>query len=311
MSGKDVLAWQKFLDRHGTFGIGNDADGKFGILTESFTKTWQEVRKLPITGQLDETTLRAAVIEGFIPVEIDDSKSTEQSKPVSVDQSQVDIIISVGDIKVWGAGPGLPFWFLSEMTIDADGGYRTYHPDSKSGLDALGNGGKPGNWWALVTDNGKPSGNPIVQGPGDPAPGYYISKTSLENKTYKSTDPRRYVDSESVPYMVLPPQVKDAGGAKLGDMATVINTKNMAFVHAIFADIGPRKHIGEASIQCAKAIGVASNPRTGGTSSKSILYIVYPGSGNGQPRSNEVINNLGSMYFKNLGGINKIKSIMS
>jgi hypothetical protein len=94
------------------------------------------------------------------------------------------------------------------MMIDADGAYRAYHPANK-GLDFLANGGKPGNWWALVTENGKPSGTPVVQGPADPAPGFYISTTSLEDPAFGRKDPRRYVDSESIPYIVLP-------GGKLG-----------------------------------------------------------------------------------------------
>ncbi len=309
MSGEDVLAWQKFLDRHGTFGVGNDADGKFGILTESFTKTWQEVRKLPITGKLDEITLRAAIEEGFVPVEVTITLSSEKEPPIQPMAAR--IIANVGSVLVWGTEQGLPFWFLSEMTIDADGGYRTYHPNSKQGLDALGNGGKPGNWWALVTDNGQPSGNPIVQGPNDPAPGYYISKTSLEDKNYPPSNPKRYVDSESVSYMVLPPQIRDIGGARLGDMATVINTKNMHFAHAIFADIGPKKHLGEASIKCAQLLEIPSSPRTGGTLSKTILYIVYPKSGNGKPRTSEDINSIGSIHFAKLGGMEKIKSIIA
>jgi hypothetical protein len=37
----------------------------------------------------------------------------------------------------------------------------------------------PGNWWALVTRNGRP----IVQGADDPAPGFYVSTTTLVYKT--------------------------------------------------------------------------------------------------------------------------------
>src|ERR1041385_3104569 len=75
------------------------------------------------------------------------------------------------------------FFYESGLMIDADGAYRAYHPDDKPGLDNLGNAGRPGNWWALVTDNGEPSGNPIIQGASDPAPGFYISTTSLEDPT--------------------------------------------------------------------------------------------------------------------------------
>jgi hypothetical protein len=80
-------------------------------------------------------------------------------------------------------GDGSAFFYEAGTMIDADGGYHSYHPDGKSGLDYLGKAGRPGNWWALVTDSGLPSGNPIVQTEHEPAPGFYISTTSLEDPT--------------------------------------------------------------------------------------------------------------------------------
>ena len=65
------------------------------------------------------------------------------------------------------------------MMIDADGALRAYHPDDASGLDRLDHAGAPGNWWGIVTDDGTPGGEPVVQGDGDPAPGFYVSQTSL------------------------------------------------------------------------------------------------------------------------------------
>src|SRR6516164_5607669 len=73
------------------------------------------------------------------------------------------------------------FFYRSGLEIDANGAYHAYHPDGRSGLDYLGNAGQPGNWWALVTDTGQPSGRPVIQTPNDPAPGFYISTTSLED----------------------------------------------------------------------------------------------------------------------------------
>ncbi len=67
------------------------------------------------------------------------------------------------------------FFYESGLMIGADGTYHAYHPDGSSALDYLGNAGQPGNWWALVTDNGQPSGTPLVQTDANPAPGFYIS----------------------------------------------------------------------------------------------------------------------------------------
>jgi hypothetical protein len=54
------------------------------------------------------------------------------------------------------------------MSIDADGSPHAYHKDNTKALDYLANAGKPGNWWALATDNGKSDGNPLVQSAEDP-----------------------------------------------------------------------------------------------------------------------------------------------
>jgi hypothetical protein len=43
------------------------------------------------------------------------------------------------------------------------GAPNAYHPEDK-GLDFLANAGKTGNWWGIVTEDGTPSGKPVVQG---------------------------------------------------------------------------------------------------------------------------------------------------
>src|SRR5436190_8751147 len=75
----------------------------------------------------------------------------------------------------------------SQVDIDADGANGqhglppAYAPSSYGApaLDNLGDAGRPGNWWALATDNGHADGEPIVQTQGQPCPGAYISETSL------------------------------------------------------------------------------------------------------------------------------------
>src|SRR5262245_23790627 len=94
--------------------------------------------------------------------------------------------------------------FEAGMTIDADGSPRAYHPDDKRGLDYLANAGRPGNWWALVCENGQP----IVQRDTDPAPGFYVSTTAYIRPAYAEADPRRYLDSESVHFVVVPSQLR-------------------------------------------------------------------------------------------------------
>ena len=196
--------------------------------------------------------------------------------------------------------------FSAGMTIDADGAYRAYHPNSAKGLDYLANAGKPGNWWALVTHNGKPSGIPVIQKANDPAPGYYISTTSLQDEGCERIDPRRYVDSESIPFFVLP---KGATcGAELGDFGYAIDTRRKTEYGCVFADIGPKDHIGEGSIALARALGIPFNPRKGGTV-QGVVYMVFPGSGSGWPLSNEEIQEKAGELFGDWGGMEAAKEI--
>jgi hypothetical protein len=196
------------------------------------------------------------------------------------------------------------FFYESGMMIDADGGYHAYHPDNKSGLDYLGNAGKPGNWWALVTDNDKPSGSPVIQAKSDPAPGFYVSTTALEDASLNARDPRRYVDAESVNFFVLPGRL--GLGAKLGDFGVVIRPDRNDYDYAIYADLGPAGKIGEASIALAAALGLPSSPKNGGTG-HGVIYIVFPGSQQGWPLSQAQIDQYGAAMFAKWGGLEKVK----
>lgn len=150
--------------------------------------------------------------------------------------------------------------FVAGLQIDADGSPRAYHPRGK-GLDYLANAGKPGNWWGIATDS---KGQPYVQGADDPAPGFYVSTTALQRTGFPKSDPRRYIDSETVPYFVLPLDRYKKWGVKLGAEALVTNLANGKSCTAILADLGPKGKLGEGSIALARALGVPSDPKTGG-----------------------------------------------
>lgn len=163
--------------------------------------------------------------------------------------------------------------FEAGMTIDADGSPRAYHPDDKLGLDYLANAGHPGNWWALVCENGRP----IVQSATDPAPGYYVSTTAYFHAAYGEADPRRYLDSERVCFVVVPSQLRRlVKPIVLGCRAIVTNLANGKTAEATVGDIGPATHLGEGSIALAKALRIPSNPRRGGVST-GIRYEIFPG----------------------------------
>jgi len=196
------------------------------------------------------------------------------------------------------------------MAIDADGAFRAYHPDDRHGLDSLAHAGHPGDWWALVTDNGKSSGRPVVQGKSDPAPGYYVSTTALYDiGKLNPRDPHKYVDALNIPYVVLHP--KALKYARLGDFATVVNLQNGRTSAALVADVSaPDLPVGEGSIALAKALGINSNARNGGKRG-GVVYLIYSGSGNGRPRPLQEIATKSKELLEEWGGLNKLNACLA
>lgn len=188
---------------------------------------------------------------------------------------QEKVLTIIGGVKVYWNEEFISF--TSGMTINADGSPRCYGPKN-SGLDYTANGGHPGNWWAVVTHNGKSSGTPVLQSgqaPQQPLKGMYISTTAYLNKEYSTKDVRRYVDSEKVPYVVTPPQlIGMVAPIVMGCLARV--TYKGRTVDALVGDIGPKSHIGEASMACAAALGINNNPKNGGVPS-GVNYQIFPG----------------------------------
>ncbi|HKP04456.1 MAG TPA: hypothetical protein VJU77_13975 [Chthoniobacterales bacterium] len=173
------------------------------------------------------------------------------------------------------------------MEIDGDGangqtgGVPVYAPKgyTPACLDFIENAGKPGNWFGVVTDTGKPNGNPVEQDDDGPAPGAYVSATSYRWPQLSRIDPLAYVDAAGVPYIVLPSHWRIlAVGVVLGCKATVKDTKTGKVLNAAgVMDFGPKAKLGEASIACAKFFGIPSSPKNGGTSQKRFIYTFFPG----------------------------------
>lgn len=170
------------------------------------------------------------------------------------------MVVQVGKITV--AITGSTATWKGGMSVDSDGSPRAYSLDGSQlrGLDFLANAGgpSPGSWYGVACDD---DGVPFIQTRDDEAPGFLVSCTALQDKNYQERDPRRYVNAETVPYIVVPRSLIHAGVA-LGDLAIVQN--GAIRCGAIVADIGGSKNIGEASIACAKALGINPDPRKGG-----------------------------------------------
>jgi hypothetical protein len=214
---------------------------------------------------------------------------------------------------VWKEPGHLPFFFSAKMAIDADGSPHAYNP-SNTGLDDNRNAKNGSRWVGVAIKN---DGTPFIQGPQDPAPGCYVSTTTLQDTTKRKEDPHRYTDSETIPFIALPPKVLHAFGhcaqdaqACLGDVAFVVNSANGKTAFAIVADVGPRKRIGEGSIALANALGIPPSPRHGGAGS-GVYYLVFPGSGNEKPKSLDEINAIGADLLAGWGGKEKLTTCLS
>ena len=203
-------------------------------------------------------------------------------------------LTTVADTTVFTV-PGDAVLYEAGMAIDADGAPNAYHPNDDDGLDDLANAGEPGHWWAIATDE---NGEPLVQGPDDPAPGFYVSMTALWDRTKGPRDPHRYVDATVIPYVSIPsglPQVR------VGDFAVVRNGHTSQMAYAIVADVGPREKIGEGSIALAQALGIRSSARRGGARD-GIEYLIFSNSGDRRPHSLDEINSAAHDQFESWGG---------
>lgn len=181
------------------------------------------------------------------------------------------------------------------FAVDADGSPEAYAPPPLVGLDHLANAGHVGNWWGLACDR---FGIPYIQGPHDPKLGYYVSTTALVDHSKSVNDPARYVNSSTVPYVSIARDLLRRCSIHPGDLAMVCCRGKMC--GAIVADVGPAGKYGEGSVALAEALGIPSNPRSGGCSS-GVTWLVFPGSSGGWPRQTEVGQQAG-VLFANWGG---------
>jgi hypothetical protein len=118
---------------------------------------------------------------------------------------------------------------------------------------------------------------------------WYQDETSFETSKGKS------FQADSTHYFVIPlPSSRfsySGNGIKPGSVAAIIY--NNKVVYAVFADEGPSNIIGEASYATAKALGIDSNPETGGVES-GVTYIVFPGNVPNPVESNSAIDSKGA-----------------
>lgn len=167
------------------------------------------------------------------------------------------------------------------MTVDVDGAPRAYGPPGSQTLDYLSNAHSMGRPDAPVvgylTEDAPPH-RPVVQGPQDPAPGYYVSQTAFEDDSVESErNPRRYVDATKINYVVLGHEARSRG-ARLGDFVAVYSKRTHRSVFGIVGDSGNPSG-DEGSLHLLQALGYPfHNGKDDAVEDAEIVIRFYPGS---------------------------------
>jgi hypothetical protein len=125
------------------------------------------------------------------------------------------------------------------MNVDVDGAPNAYGPPGKPALDVLINAHylerADQKIVGYILDDKQ---QPILQGPRDPFPGYYISQTAYADVANNNErDPRGYIDARKINYVVRGNEAK-RHGVKLGDFVAVYSKKTHKAVFAIVGDTG-------------------------------------------------------------------------
>jgi hypothetical protein len=174
--------------------------------------------------------------------------------------------------------------FIADADIDADGangqngGKAAYRADD-SGSELLANGGMKIVAGKVIC--AKPWARSIVILDADNEPkvfpgGIIASTTWYRHPDKASSDPAAYVDADTVPYIVVPPIIVQATAGIVRGCKARVSYKGKS-VDCVVADRGPASKIGELSIAAARAIGLPSSPRNGGTEKAEVEYELWPG----------------------------------
>jgi hypothetical protein len=167
------------------------------------------------------------------------------------------------------------------MDVDVDGAPRAYGPRGSDALDYLRNAHSMGVLSAPVvgylTEDAPPH-RPVVQGPNDPAPGFYVSQTAYEDESVSDErKPRRYVDATRINYVVLGDRAREMG-ARLGDFVAVYSKRTRRSAFGIVGDSGNPSG-DEGSLHLLQALGYPfRDGKTYAVERPEIVIRFYPGS---------------------------------
>jgi hypothetical protein len=167
------------------------------------------------------------------------------------------------------------------MDVDVDGAPNAYGPPNFPTLDNLRDAHyrrRPhGEIVGYLTEDDHPT-VPILQGPHDPFPGYYISQTAFTDPALTDPrNPRRYVDATRINYIVLGDRARKLG-ARLGDFVTVTSLRTHCTVFAIVGDDGNPSG-NEGSLHLLQSLGYPfTNGIDDSVTRPEILIHFYPNS---------------------------------
>ena len=125
------------------------------------------------------------------------------------------------------------------MDVDVDGAPNAYGPPGTETLDTLRDARYRNRAYTkivgyLIGEHRRP----VLQGPEDPFPGYYISQTAFTDiANQNEQDPRRYVDARKINYVVRG-NVARRRGVEVGDFVSVYSMRTRRSVFAVVGDTG-------------------------------------------------------------------------
>lgn len=203
-------------------------------------------------------------------------------------------------------------FITSSLALNLDGAKHTYHPNNEGlllnkngGIDkeeAIQNKFEKKKGYGIAKKKIKNSD--LYEGYIQPD-GYFVSQTTPYNRLLPESNPARYADAETIPYITLSPEW-NARGIKNCDIAFVVNLDNGKKSAAIFADYRNNDKSTEISLALAKALKIPvatkqykSYDQTKtvakyvGISNKKLKIYYFIGSGNGNGKTSEEIQQTG------------------
>ena len=202
------------------------------------------------------------------------------------------VLVTTGSSAIATAQPApartRPTYFdqVGPMFVDVDGAPNAYGPPGKPALDFEKNahhGAKlSGRIVGYLTESDHRT--PVLQGPGDPKPGYYVSTTDFRDDSIGPTgmkiddrNPRKYVDATKIRYVVLG-TFGQHHHVKLGDLAVVHSLRTHRTVYAIVGDSGNPSG-DEGSLALLQALGYPfKDGKDDAVEEREIVIRYFPGS---------------------------------